>query len=156
MSGPLALASSAVDHQIRARNPRLYAILTTMAHGETWTVDGDEQVTRSLIALGQQMGFADAPTIIGNSNDITQVMGYIGVRRCIRMLSWMDEVHPASAFYYVSEARKNPEWVEGQILLDRLQAIQKIGLLGSVFGSARTQLIRYLLAAESSDADDDF
>lgn len=120
--------------------------ISIMEKVEHWVVDDVESVAKELISLGKKMSDVSKDSLNEHAEDIIVIMAYISCGKALRLLNWIDESYPSLSFYYVMNARQTIEDSDqSRLLIDRLQTIKALSLLGKVFSPARTRLITELL-----------
>lgn len=120
--------------------------ISIMEKVEHWVVDDVDSVAKELIALGKKMSDVSKESLNEHAEDIIVIMAYISCGKALRLLNWIDESYPSLSFYYVMNARQTIEDSDqSRLLIDRLQTIKTLSLLGKVFSPSRTRLITELL-----------
>ena len=144
----LNLKKSIVTEYWKKADPRMARILSVMENVEHWTVDDTQSVADAISDLAKKMDKSSKETLAKLSEELLYVMGYISSSKALRMVKWMDESHPGLSVHYIMEARQMQEWPPARLLLDRLQTIKSLSLMGKVFAASRTKLIAALLKDE--------
>lgn len=120
--------------------------ISIMEKVEHWVVDDVESVAKELMTLGKKMSDVSKDSLNEHAEDIIVIMAYISCGKALRLLNWIDDSYPSLSFYYVMNARQTIEDSDqSRLLIDRLQTIKTLSLLGKVFSPARTRLITELL-----------
>ena len=142
----LNLNSTMINSFWKKSDAKVAKAISIMEKVEHWVVDDVDSVAKELIALGKKMGEVSKDSLNENAEDIIVVMAYISCGKALRLLNWIDESYPSLSFYYVMNARQTiEESDQARLLIDRLQTIKTLSLLGKVFSPARTRLITELL-----------
>lgn len=150
----LNLKRSIVNEYWKKTDPRLAKILSAMENLEHWTVDDVESVSQGISSLGKKLDETSKRTLASLSEELIYLMAYITSGKFFRMIKWMDESHPGLSVHYIMEARQmQSEWgqsgsLPARLMLDRLQTINSLQLMGKVFAPSRTRLIADLLREE--------
>lgn len=145
----LNLKKSIVEDYWKKTDPRLSRILNNMGTVEHWIVDDVETVAQALADLGKKMDKTSKKTLAGLSEELIFTMAYIASSKFFRMVKWMDETHPGLSVHYIMEARNmKDDWAPAQLMVDRIQTIHSLELMGKVFAPSRTRLIAELLKEE--------
>lgn len=138
--------STIINNFWKSSDAKVAKAISIMEKVEHWVVDDVETVAKELIALGKKMGDVSKSSLNENAEDIIIIMAYISCGKALRLLNWIDEAYPSLSFYYVMNARQTIEDSDqARLLIDRLQTIKTLSLLGKVFSPARTRLITELL-----------
>jgi|SRR5471032_2388819 len=141
----LNLKKSIVTDFWKRTDPRLARVLGVMENVEHWVVDDVEVVARKLAEAGKKMDQVSKETLAQVSEEVLFVMAYISCGKALRLLNWMDETHPGLSVHYIMEAKQTSEWGPGRLMVDRLQTVKGLSLMGRIFAPARMRLIERLL-----------
>lgn len=142
----LNLKKSVVGEYWRKTDPRLARILSVMENIEHWIVDDVESVAQALADVGKKMDKSSKKTLATLSEELIFAMAYIASGKFFRMVKWMDESHPGLSVHYIMEARQmQGDWAPAKLMVDRIQTINSLQLMGRVFAPSRTRLIAELL-----------
>lgn len=145
----LNLKKSIVGEYWKKTDPRLARILGVMENVEHWIVDDVESVSNALADVGKKMDGASKKTLASLSEELIFAMAYIASGKFFRMIKWMDETHPGLSVHYIMEARQmQGDWTPAKLMVDRIQTIHSLQLIGKVFAPSRTRLIAELLRDE--------
>lgn len=144
----LNLKPSVVEDFWKKTDPRLSRILKVMESVEHWVVDDVPSVSDALARTGKKMDGASKETLARLSEDVICVMAYISSGKFLRTINWMDESHPGLSVHYIMESRQLGDLAPGRLMVDRLQTIKGLQLMGKVFAPSRTRLIAQLLKDE--------
>lgn len=142
----LNLKKSVVSEYWKKTDPRLARVLGVMENVEHWTVDDVESVAVGLTEMGKKMDKTSKRALASLSEELIYVMAYISSSKFFRMIKWMDESHPGLSVHFIMEARQmQQEWTPARLMVDRIQTINSLQLMGRVFAPSRTRLIAELL-----------
>lgn len=142
----LNLKKSVVGEYWKKTDPRLARILSVMENIEHWIVDDVESVAQTLADVGKKMDKSSKKTLATLSEELIFAMAYIASGKFFRMVKWMDESHPGLSVHYIMEARQmQADWAPAKLMIDRIQTINSLQLMGRVFAPSRTRLIAQLL-----------
>ncbi len=141
-----------INHFWKQSDAKVAKAISVMENVEHWVVDDVESVAKELISLGKKMGEVSKESLNENAEEIIFIMAYISCGKALRLLNWIDATYPSLSFYYVMNARQTVEESDqARLLIDRLQTIKILSMLGKVFSPARTRLISELLKEKNSD-----
>jgi hypothetical protein len=142
----LNLKKSIVGEYWKKTNSRLARILSVMENVEHWIVDDVESVAQALTDVGKKMDKSSKHTLASLSENVIYAMAYISSGKFFRMINWMDESHPGLSVHYIMDARQmQNDWAPARLMVDRIQTINSLQLIGQVFAPSRTRLIAELL-----------
>lgn len=142
----LNLKKSVVQEYWKKSDPRLAKILGVMENVEHWTLDDIEAVSVAITDLGKKLDKTSKRTLASLSEDLIVIMGYISSGKFFRLIKWMDETHPGLSVHFIMEARQlQQEWNPARLMVDRIQTINSLQLIGKVFAPSRTRLIVELI-----------
>lgn len=142
----LNLKKSIVGEYWKKTDPRLARILSVMENIEHWIVDDVESVAEALAGVGKKMDKSSKKTLATLTEEVIFAMAYIASGKFFRMVKWMDESHPGLSVHYIMEARQmQTDWAPAKLMVDRIQTINSLQLMGRVFAPSRTRLIAELL-----------
>lgn len=142
----LNLKKSIVGEYWKKTDPRLARILSVMENVEHWIVDDVESVAQALADVGKKMDKSSKRTLASLSEELIFAMAYIASGKFFRMVKWMDDSHPGLSVHYIMEARTmQNDWPPARLMVDRIQTIHSLQLMGRVFAPSRTRLIAELL-----------
>lgn len=148
------LRRSVVDEFWKQRDPRLARILGFMESVESWMVDDHEQVAGALGLLTRKLASANPNSVVQQADAMLDIMAYMSSPRAIRLLEWMDgHFQNEIALQMVERAIERPDDPRAQILLDRLQAMRSLALLGRIFCPTRTRLVAEALRVHQAAQD---
>lgn len=136
------LRRSVVTEFWKQRDPRLARILGFMESVESWMVDDHEQVAGALTGLTRKLAAANPSSVAQQADAMLDIMAYMSSPRAIRLLEWMDgHFQNEIALQMVERATQRPDDPRAQLLLDRLQTMRSLALLGRIFSPTRTRLV---------------
>lgn len=142
----LNLKKTIVGDYWKKTDVRLARILSVMENVEHWIVDDVESVAQALTDVGKKMDKTSKKTLASLSEELIFAMAYIASGKFFRMVKWMDESHPGLSVHYIMEARQmQGDWAPARLMVDRIQTINSLQLMGRVFAPSRTRLIAELL-----------
>lgn len=142
----LNLKRSIVGEYWKKTDPRLARILSVMENVEHWIVDDVESVAQALADVGKKMDKSSKRTLASLSEELIFAMAYIASGKFFRVVKWMDDSHPGLSVHYIMEARTmQNDWAPARLMVDRIQTIHSLQLMGRVFAPSRTRLIAELL-----------
>ena len=142
----LNLKKSIVTEYWKKADTRLARIFAVMENVEYWVVDDVESVSQGLSDLGKRIDKTSKRTLASLSEELIFLMAYIASSKFFRMVKWMDETHPGLSVHYIMEARQmQQDWAPAKLMVDRIQTINSLHLMGKVFAPSRTRLIAELL-----------
>jgi hypothetical protein len=145
----LNLKKSVVGDYWQKTNSRLARILSVMENVEHWIVDDVQSVAEALTDVGKKMDKSRKTTLAALSEELIYAMAYISSGKFFRMIKWMDETHPGLSVHYIMDARQmQNDWAPARLMVDRIQTINSLQLIGKVFSPSRTRLIAELLRDE--------
>lgn len=134
---PLNLRKSLVERFWNQQDPRLARILRWMDSTEDWMLDERADVMQALASLGQRISKSDPQAIAENFDPLLDVLAYMSSSRALRVIEWLDRAHEgALSVRLVQKAMQRPD-PRAQILIDRLQALRSLSLLGQIFSPRR-------------------
>ena len=141
-----------VNNFWKTSDQKVAKAISVMENVEHWVVDDVDSVAKELIALGKKMAEVSKEALNENAEELIFVMAYISCGKALRLLNWIDASHPSLSFYYVMNARQTiEESDQARLLIDRLQTIKLLSMLGKIFSPSRTRLISELLKEKNSD-----
>jgi hypothetical protein len=144
----LNLKKSIVSDFWKRTDARLARVLSVMENIEHWVVDDVEVVARKLADAGRKMDQVSKETLARVTDEVLFVMAYISCGKALRLLHWMDDTHPGLSVHYVMEAKKTSDWAPSRLMVDRLQTVKGLSLMGRIFAPARMRLVERLLKEE--------
>lgn len=146
MTEKLNFNKTSVNNFWKQSEPKIAKAISIMENVEHWVVDDVEAVAKELIEFGKKLSDVSKDKINENSQEIIFITAYISCGKALRLLNWLDDNYPSLSFYYVMNARQNADESEqARLLIDRLQTLKTISMLGKIFSPARTRIITELL-----------
>lgn len=137
MAEPLNLRKSLVERFWNNHDPRLARILRWMDSTEDWMMDERPDVMQALTALGQRMSNTNPEALAERFDPLIDILAYMSSSRALRIVEWLDRAHAgALSLRLVQKAQERPD-PRAQILIDRLQALRSLSLLGQIFSQQR-------------------
>lgn len=137
MTEPLNLRKSLVERFWNNHDPRLARILRWMDSTEDWMLDERPDVMQALTSLGQKMSKTEPDALADRFDPLLDILAYMSSSRALRILEWLDRAHAgALSLRLVQKAMERPD-ARAQILIDRLQALRSLSLLGQIFSQQR-------------------
>lgn len=143
---------TSINYFWKQSDQRVSKAISIMENVEHWVVDDVESVAKELIGLGKKMSEVSKESLNENAEELIFIMAYISCGKALRLLNWIDESYPSLSFYYVMNARQTVEDSDqARLLIDRLQTIKTLSMLGKIFSPSRTRLISELLKEKGTD-----
>jgi hypothetical protein len=149
---PLNLGHSVVDEFWASRDQHTRLILSWMVEAEHWRLDDKPGVSQSLLALAPKLDQA-SPEALQNMLDLLiQFMAYLSSPRAMRLIEWMDERFEDQGMLMelLSRAAATSDSRPSALMLDRIQTIKSLMLLGRIFSRERVQEITHLLEQQEN------
>lgn len=146
----LNLKRSIVTDFWKKTDPRMSKILSIMENVEHWVADDSEAVNNAICEMGKKLNGTSKKTLASITEELVFMMAYMGSSKFFRLLKWMDETHPGLSVHYIMEAKNlQEEWAPAKLMVDRVQTVNSLQLMGKVFAPSRTRLIDRLLKDEA-------
>lgn len=153
MTEKLNFNKTNINHFWKQADPTVSKVISIMENVEHWVVDDVESVAKELVAMGKKLSDVSKESLNENAEALIEIMAYISCGKSLRLLHWIDAHYPTLSFFYVMSARQNVEESDqARLLIDRLQTIKTISLLGKIFAPSRTRLISELLKDKNDDS----
>lgn len=133
----LNLRKSLVERFWTAQDPRLARILRWMDSAETWMVDERQDVMQALASLGQRLNKSDPRAIAERFDPLLDVLAYMSSSRALRVIEWLDRAHEGAISVRLVQKAMQRQDPRAQLLIDRLQAMRSLSLLGQIFSPQR-------------------
>jgi hypothetical protein len=102
------------------------------------------EVSQSFNQFLKRLNTCEASVLSRSSESVTSILNRVSLLHFILIMNQIDENFPGLSFYYVMEARSS-ENVEGKFFIQRLNGLNKKGLLSEIFAPMRNRLINGLL-----------
>lgn len=140
------LRTSVVQEFWKNRDERIARILGHMENVEDWQVDDQDKVIGALTRLAQRIDHSNGKTLSNRTDALLNIMAYMKSSRAMRLLEWLDSrFHNELALQLVERATSRDDDPRALLLLERLQTLRSLALLGRVFSPSRTRLVSELL-----------
>lgn len=140
------LRKSVVNDFWKKRDERIARILGFMENVEDWMVDDQEAVIAALSGLAQRIDQSNGKALATHPDALLNIMAYMSSSRAMRLLEWLDtRFHNELALQLVERATSRETDARAQLLLERLQTLRSLALLGRIFSPSRTRLVSELL-----------
>ena len=147
-----------LSHEASARywseypDPMIYRVITFLESVEDWTLDGDPDLEKAIIELGNELDNIKAidMTRLGEEEKFIRLVGNIKSSRGLRVLQAIDMVHPGSASKVLIHAEETTvsSHDPAGIFLKRNIAFERLRLLSRVFSEYRLKLVMRALEGE--------
>lgn len=147
----LNLRKSLVNRFWTTQDPRLGRILRWMDSAENWMQDERQDVTMAISSLGQRLSKADPRAIEERFDPLLDVLAYMHSSRALRVLEWLDQANNGALSVRLVQKAMERKDDRAQILVDRLQAMRSLSLLGQIFSPRR--IGRAIEILEKADSD---
>lgn len=134
---PLNLRKSLVERFWNTQDPRLARILRWMDSTEDWMLDERADVMQALASLGQRISKSDPQAIAEKFDPLLDVLAYMSSSRALRVIEWLDRAHEGALSVRLVQKAMQRQDPKAQILIDRLQALRSLSLLGQIFSPHR-------------------
>ena len=149
----LNLRQSVLEEHWRKKDPRLSRILGWMESMEDWMLDDDQEIMDSILSFSTILERTSPEKIIENADRLIEIMAYLSAPRAMRMMSWMEEKFPEGIS---KELLNNAVDMQGDptadLLVDRLDTLDRLSLLSRLFAPARTREIIDILKTAQAQA----
>lgn len=133
----LNLRKSLVERFWTAQDTRLARILRWMDSTETWMLDERQDVMQALASLGQRLNKSDPKAIAERFDPLLDVLAYMSSSRALRVIEWLDRAHEGAISVRLVQKAMQRQDARAQLLIDRLQALRSLSLLGQIFSPQR-------------------
>lgn len=137
MTEPLNLRKSLVERFWNNHDPRLARILRWMDSTEDWMLDERPDVMQALTSLGQRMTKTEPNALADRFDPLIEILAYMSSSRALRIIEWLDRAHAGALSLRLVQKAQSREDARAQILIDRLQALRSLDLLGQIFSQQR-------------------
>ena len=124
------------------QDPMIHRVITFMESVEDWTLDGDDELEKTIKILG------DTLEDIGNidlqqENAMIEVLAHIKTGRGLRLLMCLDMAYPGAAAKVLMKAEEitHSQADNAGLFLRRNIVFERLRLLGRVFGEDRLKLV---------------
>lgn len=147
---PLNLRKSLVERFWNSQDPRLARILRWMDSTEDWMLDERPDVMQALSSLGHSMSSASPDTIASRFDPLLDILAFMSSSRALRVIEWLDRAHNGALSVRLVQRAMQRDDERAKILIERLQAMRSLSLLGQIFSPKR--ISRAIELLESSKA----
>jgi hypothetical protein len=144
MAPPLNLRQSLVDQFWETRDPQVRKLLFAMSTAEHWRLDSKEPVVVALTALTNKMEKARPDILVHNMDRLIHLMAYLSTPSAMLILEWLSERHDSLALLLLEKAVQRDDR-SGRLLIERVQTIKAMTLLGAIFSPANVKHVTQLL-----------
>ena len=130
-------------------DPMIYKVIVMMEGVENWTLDGNPDVEKVMMRLGdalEDIGHVD----LKDEDNIIKLAVYIKAGRALRLLYALDTAHPGAASKLLTHAEDTTESeddIQG-VFLRRNIVFERLRLLGRVFSQERFAVVTKALEVE--------
>lgn len=146
------LRQSIIEEFWQKKDPRMARILGWMESMEDWMLDDNEDVAENIFVLANTLERISRNDIVKNSEDLIKVMAYMSSPRALRLMEWFDERFPQGVSVDITQKALDMKGDErAELLLDRLNTLQRLSLLSKMFSPHRTRMIVDLLQQQSNE-----
>lgn len=147
----LSLKKRMVQEYWQKTDKRMAKILSVMENVEHWVVDDISSCKDKISDFGQKLETAKRDVLSNNAEKLIHLMGYMSSSKSIRVMNWLDEMHPGLSVHFTMEAKRlSPSLKTAALMMDRLSTIKSLSLIGKVFAPNRAKLINELLKEDNS------
>lgn len=154
MATSLNLRQSVLEEHWRKKDARLSRILGWMESMEDWMLDDDQEIMDLILSFSSVLERTTAEKIVENADRLIEIMAYMSAPRAMRMLSWMEERFPEGVS---RELLNNAIDMQGDptadLLVDRLDTLERLSLLSRLFEPSRTREIIDILKTIQAQAE---
>lgn len=138
----LNLRQSVLEDYWRKKDPRLSRILGWMESMEDWMLDDDQEIMDSILSFSSVLERTSSSRVAENADRLIEIMAYMSAPRAMRLMSWLEERFPDGVS---REILNNAIDMQGDptadLLIDRLDTLERLSLLCRLFSPARTREI---------------
>lgn len=149
----LNLRQSVLEDFWRKKDPRLSRILGWMESMEDWMLDDDQEIMDSILSFSSVLERTSSTRIAENADRLIEIMAYMSAPRAMRLMSWMEEQFPDGVS---REILNNAIDMQGDptadLLIDRLDTLERLSLLCQLFSPTRTREIVSILKDFQAEA----
>ena len=151
MTETFNLRKSLVERFWFERDPRIARILRWMDSTENWMVDERPDVTLALTSLGRRMTESEPEALAAQFDPLLDILAYMSSSRAMRIMAWLDRENGGALSLRLMQKAMARSDTKAQLLVDRLQALRSLSLLGEIFSAKRISRAISLLEALKSD-----
>lgn len=145
MVEPLNLRKSLIERFWSEQDPRMARILRWMDNTENWMLDERPDVLQALTALSQSMSKSSPSALVDRFDPLLDVLAYMSSSRALRIIEWMDRNYQGGiSLRLVERALERPD-PRAQLLIDRLQTLRSLSVLGKIFSRTRINRAIHIL-----------
>jgi intracellular multiplication protein IcmW len=132
-------------------DPMIYRVIAFMETSEEWTLDGDPDIEKIMIQLGDGLDQLSNFELAKEEQFIT-LCAHLRTSRILRLLQAIDTIDPGSASKLLMYAEENntPDNTMAGLFIRRNIVFERLRLLARVFGEDRFNLVLKILEQESS------
>lgn len=138
----LNLRQSVLEDHWRKKDPRLSRILGWMESMEDWMLDDDQEIMDAILTFSTVLERSSSARVTENADRLIEIMAYMSAPRAMRLMSWLEERFPDGVS---RELLNNAIDMQGDptadLLVDRLDTLERLSLLSRMFSPARTREI---------------
>lgn len=138
----LNLRQSVLEDHWRKKDPRLSRILGWMESMEDWMLDDDQEIMDAILTFSAVLERSSSARVTENADRLIEIMAYMSAPRAMRLMSWLEERFPDGVS---RELLNNAIDMQGDptadLLVDRLDTLERLSLLSRMFSPARTREI---------------
>ena len=150
MAEPLNLRKSLIERFWNEQDPRMARILRWMDNTEKWMLDERPDVLQALTALSQSMSKSSPAALADRFDPLLDVLAYMSSSRALRIIEWMDRNYAGGlSLRLVERALERPD-ERAQLLIDRLQTLRSLSVLGKIFAESRIKRAIHILKQDSN------
>lgn len=143
----LNLRNNLVEQFWETQDPKMKQLLFSMSHVEHWRLDTIKAVAEALGPLALKLERARPDVLNQNMERLVQLMAYLSSPRAMYLLEWLSSRHEQLAIALLQTAAEMNDPC-GLLLIDRVQTIKSVSLLGAIFSPENvhnvTQLLRQI------------
>lgn len=132
-------------------SPNLAKIMQVMENVEHWLVDESGAFQYVLKGLVERLRVAEKRVLVQDRfvDGMTYLLAYCSTSRALRLMAWLDLRNPDLSVTYTSRMKGMAGTAPtAQLMVDRLQAVESIDMMQSVFSPQRSRMIIGLLRAK--------
>jgi hypothetical protein len=138
----LNLRQSVLEDLWRKQDPRFSRILGWMESMEDWMLDDDQEIMDSILSFSVVLERTTSGKVLENADRLIEIMAYMSAPRAMRVVSWIEERFPDGVS---RDLLNNAIDMQGDptadLLVDRLDTLERLSLLTRLFSPARTREI---------------
>lgn len=133
----------------------IYRVLAFMETVEKWTHDGDPDVEKEMLQLGEELeniSKLDMNTL-DHEDEFVDIANNLHMSRALMMLQAVDAIHPGAAskvLVYAEDKSEKPDDAPG-LFLRRNVVFERLRLIGRIFSRERIALMMRVLEGEEHE-----